>query len=69
MPANRVLTRNLIVADDNEKEAYKEDLVAYRMDNSYSSGTKFRFFITTNTETFVYAFATDLTGKDRKSVV
>ena len=66
MIANRVLTRNLIVADDNEKEAYKEDLVAYRMDNAYPSGTKFRFFITTNTETFIYAFATDLTGKVNK---
>ncbi len=66
MPANRVLTRNLIVADDDDKKAYKEDLVAYRMDNSYSSGTKFRFFITTNSDSYIYAFATDLSGKVNK---
>ena len=65
MSANRVLTRNLIVADDNEK-VYKEDLVAYRMDNAYPSGTKFRFFITTNSESYIYAFATDLTGHVNK---
>ncbi len=66
MPANRVLTRNLVVADDDDKKAYKEDLVAYRMDNSYSSGTKFRFFITTNSDSYIYAFATDLSGKVNK---
>lgn len=66
MPANRVLTRNLVVADDDDKKAYKEDLVAYRMDNSYNSGTKFRFYITTNSESYIYAFATDLTGKVNK---
>ena len=66
MAANRVLTRNLVVADDDEKTAYKEDLVAYRMDNSYPSGTKFRFYITTNSESYIYAFATDLTGKVNK---
>ena len=65
MSANRVLTRNLIVADDNEK-VYTEDLVAYRMDNAYASGTKFRFFITTNSESYIYAFATDLTGQVNK---
>ncbi len=64
MPANRVLTRNLIVTDD--EKAYKEDLVAYRMDNAYASGTKFRFFITTNSESYIYAFATDLTGQVNK---
>ncbi len=64
MPANRVLTRNLIVEDD--VPAYKEDLVAYRMDNAYPSGTRFRFYITTNTESFIYAFATDLSGKVNK---
>lgn len=66
MSANRVLTRNLVVADDDDSKAYKEDLVAYRMDNSYTSGTKFRFFITTNSESYIYAFATDLTGKVNK---
>ncbi len=62
MPASRVSTRNLVVADDDGGE----DLVAYRMDKSYPSGTRFRFFITTNTEAYIYAFATDLTGKVNK---
>jgi Papain family cysteine protease/Domain of unknown function (DUF4384) len=67
MPAGRVLTRNLVVEDEDEgQEPYKEDLVAYRMENAYPSGTKFRFFITTNTESYIYAFATDLTGKVNK---
>jgi hypothetical protein len=64
MPANRILTRNLIVED--EEPAYKEDLVAYRMDEAYPSGTKFRFYITTNSESYIYAFATDLSGKVNK---
>jgi hypothetical protein len=64
MPANRVLTRNLIVEDD--VPANSEDLVAYRMDNTYPSGTRFRFFVNTNTEAYVYAFATDLSGKVNK---
>ena len=64
MPANRILTRNLVVEDD--VPAYKEDLVAYRMDEAYTSGTKFRFFITTNSESYIYAFATDLGGKVNK---
>ena len=64
MPANRILTRNLIVED--EEPAYKEDLVAYRMDEAYASGTKFRFYITTNSESYIYAFATDLSGKVNK---
>jgi Papain family cysteine protease/Domain of unknown function (DUF4384) len=70
MPAFRVLTRNLVVEEENEKKndepTYKENLVAYRMENAYPSGTKFRFFITTNTESYVYAYATDLTGKVNK---
>ncbi len=59
MPASRVSTRNLIVVDD----VSAEDLVAYRMDKSYASGTRFRFFIQTNTEAYIYALATDLSGK------
>ncbi len=70
MPAFRVLTRNLLVEEENEEKneepTYKEDLVAYRMESAYPSGTKFRFFITTNTESYIYAFATDLTGKVNK---
>ena len=60
MPAGRVLSRNLVVEEENDEKPYKEDLVAYRMDSDYPSGTKFRFFITTNTESYIYAFATDL---------
>lgn len=73
MMANRISTRNLIVEDDVVKETKKEekkpkktegeDLVAYRMDKSYPSGTKFRFFINISEQAYTYAFATDLTGK------
>ena len=69
MSASRVLTRNLVVEEENggnNEPSYKENLVAYRMDNAYPSGTKFRFFITTSTESYIYAFATDLTGKVNK---
>lgn len=40
-----------------------EEFTAYRVNESHPSGTRFRFFITTNTEAYLYAFATDLTGK------
>jgi hypothetical protein len=40
-----------------------ESFTAYRVRESHASGTRFRFFITTNTEAYLYAFATDLTGK------
>lgn len=62
MPASRVSTRNLVVVDD----VSAEELVAYRMDKAYASGTRFRFLIQTNTEAYIYAFATDLTGKVNK---
>lgn len=61
MNASRILTRNLTVENDTTLGA--EDLVAYRMDRSYPSGTRFRFFASTNTQTYLYAFATDLGGK------
>lgn len=64
MNANRILTRNLEVAED--EPGYKEELVAYKMDKAYSSGTRFRFMISTSTESFIYAFATDLSGKVNK---
>jgi hypothetical protein len=60
MPVNRISSRNLVVED--EKSA-KEDLVAYTMMNSYTSGTKFRFYMNIDKEAYIYAFATDLTGK------
>ena len=66
MKASRVLTRNLIVEDDLPANTEGEDLVAYRMNDAYASGTKFRFFVNTNTEAYIYAFATDLSGKVNK---
>jgi hypothetical protein len=60
MPVNRISSRNLVV---EEEIAAKEDLVAYTMMNSYTSGTKFRFFINIDKEAYIYAFATDLGGK------
>lgn len=53
MPAHRVLGSGA-------------DLAAYKMDKPYESGTRFRFFVTTNTEAYIYAFATDNTGKVNK---
>lgn len=61
MPIKQTSTRNLQVDDD--KPAPKEELVAYTMANSYSSGTAFRFYIDVNNEAYIYAFATDLSGK------
>lgn len=63
MPAFRTLTRNLVI---EEAETLTEDLVAYKMQESYTSGTRFRFFITTNSQSYIYAFATDLTAKVNK---
>jgi len=63
MPAYQSSTRNLIVEEENK---VSEDLVAYKMQNAYPSGTRFRFYITTNTDSYIYAFATDLTAKINK---
>ncbi len=63
MLAYQSSTRNLVVEEDSK---INEDLVAYKMQNAYPSGTRFRFFITTNTESYIYAFATDLTAKVNK---
>ncbi|WP_295796241.1 C1 family peptidase [Mucilaginibacter sp.] len=60
MPVNKTSTRNLTVEDDANA---KEDLVAYTMAGSYTSGTKFRFYMNVDNEAYVYAFASDLTGK------
>lgn len=61
MPVTKISSRNLVVEEDGA--TYKEDLVAYTMMNSYNSGTKFRFYLNTETEAYIYAFATDLSGK------
>lgn len=60
MPVTKTSTRNLTVEDDANA---KEDLVAYTMAGSYASGTKFRFFMNVDKDAYVYAFASDLTGK------
>ncbi|MEP6614201.1 MAG: C1 family peptidase, partial [Mucilaginibacter sp.] len=60
MPVTKTSTRNLTVEDDANA---KEDLVAYTMAGSYTSGTKFRFYMNVDKEAYVYAFASDLTGK------
>lgn len=62
MNVTRISTRNLVVEDDVEGE----DLVAYRMTESYSSGTRFRFYLNNVNEGYIYAFATDLTQKINK---
>ena len=54
----------LIVEDDPvRKKSGGEDMVAYRMDKAFPSGTRFRFFINISEQAYIYAFATDLTGK------
>ena len=60
MPVNKISSRNLMV---EEEVTTKEDLVAYTMMNSYTSGTKFRFYMNIDKEAYIYAFATDLSGK------
>ena len=61
MPIIKTTTRNLSVED--EGPVAKEDLVAYKMSETYGSGTKFRFYLNVDKEAYVYAFASDLTGK------
>lgn len=61
MGVNKTSTRNLTVEED--VKGAKEDLVAYTMNGIYASGTKFRFYMNIDQEAYVYAFATDLTGK------
>ncbi len=63
MPVNRISSRNLVV---EEEKSAKEDLVAYTMMNSYESGTRFRFYLNIDHEAYIYAFATDLSGKINK---
>ncbi|TAG30142.1 MAG: DUF4384 domain-containing protein [Sphingobacteriia bacterium] len=62
MEASKISTRNLVV-DEEKAESEKEALVAYRVNDKYASGTKFRFYIKTDEEAYIYAFASDLTGK------
>ena len=61
MKVSRVSTRNLITEDDTADER-----PAYRMVTPYPSGTRFRFYLETKNEGYVYAFASDLTSKVNK---
>lgn len=61
MKVSRVSTRNLITEDDTADER-----PAYRMTTPYPSGTRFRFYLETENEGYVYAFASDLTSKVNK---
>lgn len=61
MAVNKTSTRNLTVEED--VKGPKEDLVAYTMNGVYPSGTRFRLYMNVDQEAYVYAFATDLTGK------
>lgn len=54
MLASRIVNSTPADKDD-------ESLSAYKLDQPYPSGTRFRFFIQTNTEVYLYAFATDRT--------
>jgi hypothetical protein len=64
MAIKQTSTRNLTVEED--VQGPKEDLVAYTMAQSYSSGTAFRFYLNIDNEAYVYALATDMTGKVNK---
>ncbi len=73
MPAGRLLLRNLEIDEAGAKPktpsptpSLKEELVAYRMKNSYTSGTRFRLLVTNEFPAYVYAFATDLSGEVHK---
>lgn len=40
-----------------------EGLPTYRMNANYTSGTRFRFYMNTSTDAYIYAFASDFSGK------
>lgn len=63
MPVSRISSRGLITEDDTPA-GYETP--AYRMNAPYPSGTRFRFYLETENEGYVYAFATDLTQKVSK---
>lgn len=64
MAVSRISTRNLITEDDPGSAT--PDLPAYRMQKSYPSGTRFRFYLETVAEGYVYAFASDLSREVNK---
>jgi len=63
MPVNRISSRGLITEDDNPAGF---ETAAYRMASPYPSGTRFRFYLETKNEGYVYAFASDLSQQVSK---
>lgn len=61
MPVSRISTRGLVVEDASPTG--EKEMSAYRMREAYSPGTRFRFYLTAQTEGYIYAFASDLTKK------
>lgn len=60
MAVSRVSTRGLITEDDSPATGERP---AYRTTAAYPSGTRFRFYLEAENEGYLYAFASDLTGK------
>lgn len=63
MPVARISSRGLITEDDSPA-GYETP--AYRASSPYPSGTRFRFYMETENEGYVYAFASDLSQKVNK---
>lgn len=60
MPFSRTSSRNPVVERNTPDH---QAISAYRTARSYASGTRFRFYLDVENEAYVYAFATDLSGK------
>lgn len=45
-----------------QPSTFATGLPAYKMNTEYASGTRFRFYMNTSTDAYVYAFASDLSG-------
>lgn len=63
MTVSRISSRGLITEDDSPAGF---ETPAYRMNSAYPSGTRFRFYLETVNEGYVYAFASDLSQKVTK---
>lgn len=55
MPASRVIKQK----EQGENGVFS----SYKLSKAYVSGTRFRFYLTANTQSYLYAFASDLTGE------
>lgn len=63
MPVSRISSRGLITEDDSPAGF---ETAAYRTTSAYPSGTRFRFYLETENEGYVYAFASDLSQRVSK---